>query len=408
MNDNINFNDLDKDDSVIDNDDIKSQEDEKIIERGSPLNNKKRTNNNNGKKKGFLLIVIIAILVVGFAFYRIAFKDKGNPENVNDKPETVSVKTDKQFNAPEQAAAPVLFPNSTPPVINDPEPNDGAFIGVNAPETMLPPTISKSSGGMMISSNGGGSSKSSQSVNDIQYETGDESQSLQELINDKMTGGKGGGQGDMYEASAQTFKPTAAKFSELNPHLSIVQGTIIQCVLRGKLVSVISGQIQCVVTDDVYSKSGSVVLVAKGSIINGYYQGNSTQHGANQIFAVWQEIRTPSNIDIPLFSGSTDELGANGLTGWTETHFWKRFQNAILLSAIMDVNGALASQLSKNGDTDYLQNTRSGTTDLAKTVLDQMGDIKPTLYKNQGDKIGVFVARDIDFSNVYKLKRVSK
>ena len=34
-----------------------------------------------------------------------------------------------------------------------------------------------------------------------------------------------------------------------------------------------------------------------------------------------------------------------------------------------------------------------------------MINIKPTLYKNHGDIVGVYVNRDIDFRNVYELKR---
>ena len=51
------------------------------------------------------------------------------------------------------------------------------------------------------------------------------------------------------------------------------------------------------------------------------------------------------------------------------------------------------------------ENTREASKEIATTVLEQMGDIKTTIYKNQGDKVGIFVARDIDFSNVYELKR---
>lgn len=208
---------------------------------------------------------------------------------------------------------------------------------------------------------------------------------------------------DIY--NAPVFNASSATKSAYNPHLLLSQGTLIQCILRGKLVSNISGQISCTITDNVLSSSGNVVLIEKGSRVNGYYQGASASHGSSEIFAVWQEIRTPNNLVIPLHSGSTDELGANGLRGWADNHFWDRFKNAILLSIVKDVSGALASRASKDGRNDYTENTRDGSEDIAKTILDQMGDIRPTIYKNQGDKVGIFVARDIDFSSVYKLER---
>ena len=40
---------------------------------------------------------------------------------------------------------------------------------------------------------------------------------------------------------------------------------------------------------------------------------------------------------------------------------------------------------------------------MANTALEKFINIQPTLYKNHGDIVGVYVNRDIDFSKVYKL-----
>lgn len=182
------------------------------------------------------------------------------------------------------------------------------------------------------------------------------------------------------------------------------QGTYIPCALRGRVISNVSGQLSCTITENVYSSNGNVLLIDKGSRVNGYYQGGSVNHGSNQLFVVWQEVRTPDNLVIPLNSGSTDELGANGLNGWVDNHFWERFSNAIFLSMILDGNNILLSKMTNTAQKNS-ENTREAGKEIATTVLEQMGDIKPTLYKNQGDKIGIFVARDVDFSSVYKLRR---
>ena len=42
---------------------------------------------------------------------------------------------------------------------------------------------------------------------------------------------------------------------------------------------------------------------------------------------------------------------------------------------------------------------------MANTALEKFIDIKPTLYKNQGDIVGIYVNRDVDFSKVYKLSK---
>lgn len=133
--------------------------------------------------------------------------------------------------------------------------------------------------------------------------------------------------------------------------------------------------------------------------------------GMDRIFVVWQEIRTPNQISIPVRSGATDELGGSGIPGWVDHHWLERFGAAILLSVIDDamnvaLNGGSGTRSDRNDD--YTENTRETTRDMADTALQEFIKIKPTLYKNHGDLVGVYVNRDIDFSKVYKLRRVIK
>ena len=228
-----------------------------------------------------------------------------------------------------------------------------------------------------------------------QNQSGDESGDLKEKISTT--------QGDIF-GNSPTFEASSARKGIFNPNLLLEQGTYIPCALRGRVISNVSGQLSCTITENVYSSNGNVLLIDKGSRVNGYYQGGSVNHGSNQLFVVWQEVRTPDNLVIPLNSGSTDELGANGLNGWVDNHFWERFSNAIFLSMILDGNNILLSKMTNTAQKNS-ENTREAGKEIATTVLEQMGDIKPTLYKNQGDKIGIFVARDVDFSSVYKLRR---
>jgi type IV secretion system protein VirB10 len=40
---------------------------------------------------------------------------------------------------------------------------------------------------------------------------------------------------------------------------------------------------------------------------------------------------------------------------------------------------------------------------MVNQILQQTIAIKPTLYKNQGDRASIYVARDLDFGGVYQL-----
>ncbi|AHK77832.1 type IV secretion system protein VirB10 [Campylobacter coli] len=211
------------------------------------------------------------------------------------------------------------------------------------------------------------------------------------------------------EFTGEVFTPTIAKVSEFDQNLLLPKGTYIGCALKTRLVSSIKGGIACIVSNDVYSANGNTLLIEKGSTITGTFNTGQMDDGMDRLFVIWQEIRTPNNIIIPVYSGATDELGASGVQGWVDHHYLKRFGSAVLLSMIDDSLAILADQIAgkdnKNNYANYTENTRDSAKEIANTALEKMIDIKPTLYKNQGDLVGVYVNRDIDFSKVYKLTR---
>ena len=225
-------------------------------------------------------------------------------------------------------------------------------------------------------------------------------------LNQSSTGGNSFN-GDRGESSnGEIYTPTAAKFSPFNQSLLLPKGTYIGCSLKTRLVSEIRGGIACIVSNNVYSANGHALLIEKGSLVSGTYTNEGINDGSNRIYVIWQEIRTPNNIVIPIFSGASDSLGGAGMEGYVDHHYLKRFGAAILVSMIDDVMGAIANRISQKSDNyyDYSQNTREGANELANEVLKRMIDIKPTLYKNHGDLVGIYVNKDVDFSKVYHLR----
>ncbi|MDD5786350.1 type IV secretion system protein VirB10 [Campylobacter lanienae] len=218
---------------------------------------------------------------------------------------------------------------------------------------------------------------------------------------------------DIYQTGV--YKPTRAIKNDFNPSLTLPEGTYIGCSLNTKIVSMISGQINCTISNNVYSQDGKVLLIEKGSKMSGGFKSGELNDGMNRIFVVWNNIRTTQNIDIPISSGATDELGGAGIEGWVDYHYFKRFGSAILISVIDDAMGALVDRYVRkthenpnsmvaNSSDDATAQTRETAKEIASKVLDQFANIKPTLYRNHGDIVGVYVNRDVDFSNVYELE----
>jgi type IV secretion system protein VirB10 len=182
--------------------------------------------------------------------------------------------------------------------------------------------------------------------------------------------------------------------------LLLPKGAFIDCTLETAIDSTLPGMTTCITATDTFSADGSTVLLERGTKLVGETRGGASR-GAARVFVLWSEARTPTGVVIPLSSPGTDELGRSGLAGNVNRHFFQRFGAAILISLISGaVQGAVASQSS--GST--VVYNPSGSQDVMSEVLKDTINIPPTITKNQGDRIQVLVARDLDFRSVYELK----
>ena len=191
-------------------------------------------------------------------------------------------------------------------------------------------------------------------------------------------------------------------------NLLLPKGTFIDCVLETKLDTTVPGMTSCVIPRDVYSANGCVLLIERGSKAIGEYKG-AVENGLNRIFVLWTQIQTPKGVRVNIDSPATDALGGSGMAGEIDFHWWARFGNALLFTLIQDgFDFAMTKQSENNGGVNYYQNSEDGMNQIIQEAMRQSGNIPPTLTKNQGERVGIFVARDVDFSKVYQLKPTSR
>lgn len=194
-----------------------------------------------------------------------------------------------------------------------------------------------------------------------------------------------------------------------NRSLLLAKGAIINCVLQTKLVSTVSGMANCLTTRDVFSDDGKVLLIEAGSLLTGEYSAKSLRQGMARIFVMWSRIKTINGVVVNLDSSAVDPLGGAGLPGEIDTHFGERFGAALMLSLIDDVARGLTSSIN-NGDSGNNQfnfgggGGNSSVQSMPGEALKYTINIPPTLYKNQGEEVAVYVSRDLDFSDVYSLQ----
>ena len=202
---------------------------------------------------------------------------------------------------------------------------------------------------------------------------------------------------------SSTPKVLAGMIGDRN--MILPKGKSIDCALTIRVVNEVAGMATCVLTADVYSDNGRVVLLDRGSEAVGEYSATMAQ-GQRRLFLLWTRVKTPQGVVINLNSPAADALGTSGLAGDVDNHWWDRLGAAFLLSIVQDAIGFATAQAAGGGAQGQLsiyQHSATTGNRMAEVVLQSTINIKPTLYKNQGDRATIFVARDLDFGTVYAL-----
>ncbi|MDG4868614.1 type IV secretion system protein VirB10 (plasmid) [Guyparkeria sp. 1SP6A2] len=221
-----------------------------------------------------------------------------------------------------------------------------------------------------------------------------------------MMGGES--EADRADGLEAALEPTKVKGMRAglieNRDMFITKGTFLDCALETALSSDVPGMTSCRLTQDVYSTSGRVLLLERGSKIVGEYE-SGMRRGQARLFVLWTRIETPAGVIVNLDSPGSDPLGRMGHSGYVDKHFWERFGSAMMLSFVDDFGKYAMGRISE-GDNNQIQLDSTGETteDMAAIALRDSINIPPTLLKHQGEHINIFVARDLDFRGVYELK----
>lgn len=207
----------------------------------------------------------------------------------------------------------------------------------------------------------------------------------------------------------QTKQATAANLGDRSYLLA--RGTYVPCVLETQLISSIEGNASCVLPQNIYSDDGRVLLLERGTKVLGSYK---SQFVGDRIAILWERVKTPTGVVVDVDSPTADGVGTMGAQGVVERHWAERIGAAFLLSLVEDLVTFETAKATANAQTSsgvvvpvqagpQYSATSGQTTSISKEVLKDTLNIKPTLVKNRGDRLMVYVNRDLWFDDVYKL-----
>lgn len=236
-----------------------------------------------------------------------------------------------------------------------------------------------------------------------------------------VSGPAGSASNGLASALVGTAVPAASAAIIRNPSMTLARGTLPDCTLLTAILTEQPGFLKCLLSGPVMSMDGKVVLMEAGTTLEGEYT-QGLQAGQRAIFTLWTRAVTPHFVTVQLNSPGTDALGRAGTSGHVDNRWFDRFAGAILFSILQDAkdvylareNDRAAARASAQGAGDTFNiglagdarmgNTSSTARSVVEEMLTQGRALRPVLYKNQGEVIKVFVARDVDFSAVYELR----
>lgn len=369
-----------------------------------------------GKKEILLLLGILtigggALAGGGYWMYSKKGEDTGvKSETSVSKPIETTVNNDPalQFGTPQQQALP---PGMTPPVnvVADTQPVDPALAQQQANDEKLLDQRYKSSliiqgGGnnsVSVGSEGGDASAQKQIPPELQGIFGamgmnganKEAQNPQQNV---------ASQGGRFSAGSN-IAPSANASHMDNRQYLIMQGKVIDAILVTAVKSDLPGQIIAQVTEPVYGEQGRYQLLPAGTRIFGEYSSN-IRYGQAEIAAVWRRAITPQGVQVMLDSPSANGLGIAGIDGGSvNNHFFQTFGTATLLSIIGA--GASNTGVSPNDQNNSMSSYRNaalqGFAQQAQNNLQQRANIPPTITIENGHRIKILVAKDLNFSSLY-------
>lgn len=370
---------------------------------------------NNSTKKGLISLFFFgAVLFMSFLGFRSLVsnsteKAEEEANAIKRAPTTVPAftKTEEEAPAPppdamaSMASMPVVATASEPMPM--PMPTEPPPVMVDEGERKPTPHEIRLRSPLMVGSNASnltGSSGNGSPMNIPNQESSEDTGLL-----GASRSSNNGNQTALSNNFTATATPSASADILKNRDMLLAKGTIATCNMATKLETQIAGQTACVIPDDIYSVNGNVVLLDRGTVVEGEYQ-KVAEVGRTRIFVLWTRARTPNGVVINLDSAASDKLGGAGMNGYVNNHWFKRFGNAVMFSLIQDgvSTGFNRLEKSQTAQTVIYENSQDATTKIVEEIIKSTANLPPTIYRNQGDKVGIYISRDLDFSSVYQLK----
>ncbi len=193
-----------------------------------------------------------------------------------------------------------------------------------------------------------------------------------------------------------------------NPSFLIGIGDILDAVVTHKIVNdTRDSPVVCNVSKDLLDDTGEWVLIPSGSRVIGR-AAQVSGVGAHRLFIYFQKIVLPSGVTIdlpPLETVGLDTEGSQGVVSSVDRHFMLKFGTAFLVGLLDGLGGLAQSSLGQNPQAGFfIDRSSSNFKEVNKEILQQYGNIPPTITIHPGHRMKIYFPRTIEISGYEKAR----
>jgi type IV secretory pathway VirB10-like protein len=183
----------------------------------------------------------------------------------------------------------------------------------------------------------------------------------------------------------------------------LFEGTILETVLLNRLSGDFNGPVECLVTNDIYSRDRQHLLIPSGTKVLGEAK-RVEAFGQTRLAVAFHRLIMPDGYSVSLdqFKGM-NQIGDTGLRDQVNNHYFKIFGASLAVGAIGGISEAQSSGLlNQTGIQSMEAGVGESTGQTSQRILDKFLNILPTITIREGHRVKIYLSGDLalpDYAN---------
>jgi type IV secretion system protein TrbI len=205
------------------------------------------------------------------------------------------------------------------------------------------------------------------------------------------------------EASHEAKEPARLATAPPGRTFVLFEGTVLESVLVNRLDGAMSGPVECLVTNDVYSHDRQRVLIPAGSKVLGETRRVEAV-GQARLAVAFHRLIMPDGYSVSLdqFKG-LNQIGDAGLRDQVNNHYARIFGASLALGVIGAAGEVGTGGVLTQSSTDRLrEGFGQSLAQSSQQILDRFLNLLPTITIREGHRVKIYLSGDLalpDYSN---------